>query len=123
MAKKQKVDGTMARVRALFDDSGFSLVELGRRMGYPEETARQSAWQFMKTNDPRMSMLRKFAEAMGIGLDHVTTRRRRMSRKLETELGECGCSMDARMFRDLVVERHATMHPAWTEDELTCHPD
>ena len=46
-----------------------------------------------------------------------------MSRKLETELRDHECSMDAIMFRDLVVERHATMHPAWTEDELTCHPD
>ena len=46
-----------------------------------------------------------------------------MARKLETELRGCGCSMDADMFRDLVVERHTTMHPAWTEDELTCHPD
>lgn len=122
MAKKKK-DDTMARVRALFEESGLALVELGRRMGYPEETARQSAWQFMKTTDPRMSMLRKFAEAMEVGLDQITTRRPRMSRKLEAELHDCGCSMDAKMFRDLIIERHATMHPAWTEDDLTCHPD
>jgi len=33
---------------------------------YPKETARKSAWQFLnKTNDPRLSMLRKFAAAVG----------------------------------------------------------
>jgi transcriptional regulator with XRE-family HTH domain len=123
MAKKQKNDDTMARVRALFEDSGLSLVELGRRMGYPEETARQSAWQFMKTNDPRMSMLRKFAEAMGVGLDQVTTRGRRMTRKLETELEECGCTLDPIAFRELLEERKAVMSPTWTIDDLVCHPD
>src|SRR5437868_1704267 len=108
MAKKGKDEPAMAKVRALFKESGLSLVELGRRMGYPEETARQSAWQFMKTNDPRMSMLRKFAEAMGISLDQLTPRGKRMSRKLETELEECGCEMSPDAFRDLLEERKAT---------------
>ena len=45
----------------------MSLDELGRKMGYPEESARKSAWQFIqKTNDPRLSMLRKFAAAVGV---------------------------------------------------------
>jgi hypothetical protein len=36
-------------------------------MGYPPATARKSAWQFLnKTNDPRLSMLRKFAGAVGV---------------------------------------------------------
>ena len=46
-----------------------------------------------------------------------------MARRLETELAECNCSMDAKMFRDLVVDRHKDMHPSWTEDDLVCHPD
>lgn len=125
MAKKEKGkdEPAMAKARAVFKASGLSLVDLGRRMGYPEETARQSAWQFMKTSDPRVSMLRKFADAMGVPLDELTPKRKRMSRKLETELSDCGCEMDPKMFRDLVAERHVTMHPAWTEDELACHPD
>jgi len=57
---------TMERIRALFKKSNLSLVELGLKMGYPKETARQSAWQFMKTEDPRISMLRRFAKALGI---------------------------------------------------------
>jgi transcriptional regulator with XRE-family HTH domain len=121
--KGGKDDPAMAKVRTLFAESGLSLVELGRRMGYPEMTARQSAWQFMQSNDPRVSMLRKFADAMHISLDDLTPRRRRMSRKLETELEDAKCGMDARMFRELVVERHAVMHPSWTEDDLVCHPD
>jgi transcriptional regulator with XRE-family HTH domain len=122
MAKKRKDDPAMAKVRALFEESGLSLVELGRRMGYPEETARQSAWQFMKTNDPRMSMLRKFAEAMGIALDELTPRRKRMSRKLEMELEECGCSLTPAAFRELLEDRKATTSPSWTIDDLVCHP-
>jgi hypothetical protein len=37
-------------------------------MGYPKETARQSAWQFMKTEDPRVSMLKRFAKALGVSV-------------------------------------------------------
>jgi transcriptional regulator with XRE-family HTH domain len=125
MAKKEKGkdEPAMAKARAVFKASGLSLVDLGRRMGYPEETARQSAWQFMKTSDPRVSMLRKFAEAMGVRLDELTPKGKRVTRKLETELSASDCAMDPKMFRDLVAERHAIMHPAWSEDDLTCHPD
>lgn len=122
MAKKGKDDPAMAKARALFKESGLSLVELGRRMGYPEETARQSAWQFMKTNDPRMSMLRKFAEAMGVSLDQFTPRGKRMTRKLETELEECDCRLSPAEFRELLEERKATTSPTWTIDDLVCHP-
>ena len=103
----------------------MSLVELGRRMGYPEEMARQSAWQFMKTGDPRLSMLRKLADAMCLPVERLTPkkRRKRVARKLESELAEVGCDMDPKMFRELLEERHVTMHPNWTVDDLVCHPD
>ena len=92
-------------------------------MGYPEETARQSAWQFMKSTDPRMSVLRRFADAMGVSVDDLGRKGKRMARKLETELSEHGCAMDAKMFRDLVEQRHSAMHANWTVDDLVCHPD
>ena len=39
------------------------------KIGYTPETARKSAWQFIrKTDDPRISMLRRFAKAMGVPL-------------------------------------------------------
>ena len=61
------IDPTIRKAKSLFDKSGKSLDEVGLAMGYPEETARQSVWQFFnKTNDPRMSTLRRFAKAMGI---------------------------------------------------------
>lgn len=66
MAKKIDV---MAAVRAAHERSGLSLEALGERMGYPKESARKSAWQFLyKTNDPRWSMLQKFAEAVGVSV-------------------------------------------------------
>jgi transcriptional regulator with XRE-family HTH domain len=57
----------MLRARAAFTASGLTLDELGDRMGYPEATRRKSAWQFLRqTRDPRLSMLRKFAKAVGV---------------------------------------------------------
>lgn len=57
----------MLRARAAFTASGLTLEQLGERMGYAGDTARKGAWQFLRvTRDPRLSMLRKFAEAVGV---------------------------------------------------------
>jgi hypothetical protein len=62
----EQADPAMAAVSARFEKSELTLDDLGLKMGYPKETARKSAWQFLnKTNDPRLSMLRKFAAAVG----------------------------------------------------------
>jgi transcriptional regulator with XRE-family HTH domain len=62
-------DPVMEAVRARFERSKMTLDDLGTKMGYPAATARKSAWQFIhKTNDPRLSMLRKFAGAVGVKL-------------------------------------------------------
>jgi len=59
----------MQQIRERFEKSGMTLDQLGQHMGYPEETARKSAWQFLnKTADPRLSMLRRFAGAVGVKL-------------------------------------------------------
>jgi hypothetical protein len=61
-----EADPVMDAVKARFERSKMTLEELGSKMGYPSATARKSAWQFIhRTNDPRMSMLRKFAAAVG----------------------------------------------------------
>jgi transcriptional regulator with XRE-family HTH domain len=66
-------DPVIAAVRARFERSKLSLDELGLKMGYPKESARKSAWQFLnKTGDPRLSMLRKFAQAIGVKLSSLT---------------------------------------------------
>jgi len=63
-------DPAMDKIKAAFAKSKLSLVELGRRMGYESDAAaKKSAWQFLnKTNDPRLSMLRKFAAAVGVSV-------------------------------------------------------
>jgi transcriptional regulator with XRE-family HTH domain len=59
----------MARAKFFFQRSGLSLEALGRRMGYADAVARQAAWQFLnKTTDPRLSMLKRFAEALNVSL-------------------------------------------------------
>jgi transcriptional regulator with XRE-family HTH domain len=66
-------DPAMNKIKAAFDKSKLSLVELGRRMGYEDDgMAKKSAWQFLnKTNDPRLSMLRKFAKAVGVKVESL----------------------------------------------------
>lgn len=58
----------MKKVAALFEKSGKTMDALGQDMGYSPAVARKAVWQFLKTKDPRVSMLRKFAAAMGIDL-------------------------------------------------------
>lgn len=123
MPKKSGDDPAMVRVRSLFKESGLSLVELGKRMGYADETARQAAWQFMQSGDPRMSMLRKFAGAMGVSLEELGHKERRMARKLKDELNEHGCSMDPIAFRTLLEETKASSSPDLSFDDLVCRPD
>jgi transcriptional regulator with XRE-family HTH domain len=62
----------MKRILKMFEESGKSLDELGLAMGYTGEAARKSAWQFLrKTTDPRLSMLCRFAKAMGIDVKEL----------------------------------------------------
>ncbi len=59
----------MQKARKLFEKSGKSLDQLGQEMGYEGDVARKAAWQFLnKTADPRLSMIRRFAKAMGINV-------------------------------------------------------
>lgn len=52
----------------------MTLDELGLKMGYPADSARKSAWQFVRqTDDPRISMLRRFADAMGMPIGELVT--------------------------------------------------
>jgi transcriptional regulator with XRE-family HTH domain len=69
MSKKKETDPLMTRIRILFERSGMTLDELGQKMGYSGDMARKSAWQFLnKTHDHRVSMLRKFAGAVGVNV-------------------------------------------------------
>jgi hypothetical protein len=69
--RKKPNDLSMVKVKVIFKESGLTLHDLGMKMGYDAATARQSAFQFMKSGDPRISMLRRFAKAMGIPLEDL----------------------------------------------------
>jgi len=72
MMKKNTVDSAMKKALKLFGDSGKSLDQLGQEMGYEGETARKAAWQFLhKVNDPRLSSLRRFANAMDVDVKEL----------------------------------------------------
>lgn len=66
---KKKRDAVMARIKEVFEKSGLTLDQLGEKMGSHGETARKAAWQLLnKVDDPRVSTLRRFAEAVGVPL-------------------------------------------------------
>jgi transcriptional regulator with XRE-family HTH domain len=73
-------DPSMDKVKALFAESGLTMSALGEKMGYPPDTARQSVFQFFKTADPRISMLRRFAKAIGVPLSSLLTEKKSRSK-------------------------------------------
>jgi transcriptional regulator with XRE-family HTH domain len=68
MGKERREDPVMDAVRKRAAESGLTQQELGERMGYAPTTARQAVSQFLKSGDPQISMLRRFAEAVGISV-------------------------------------------------------
>ena len=71
MGKQRTEDPSMRKVRKLFKGSGMTQQELGERMRYPAASARQAVSQFLKSGDPQIGMLRKFAKAMGVELESL----------------------------------------------------
>ena len=61
----------MPNVRALVAESGLTQQVLGERMGYPAKSARQSVSQFLKSENPTIDVLVKFAKAMGVSVDSL----------------------------------------------------
>lgn len=67
-------DPVMKKVMAIFENSGKSLDQLGREMGYEGDVARKAVWQFLnKVDDPRISTLRRFAKAMDVPLKDLVS--------------------------------------------------
>jgi transcriptional regulator with XRE-family HTH domain len=62
-----------AKVRAWLESAGISQHELGTQMGYSEDVARKAVWQFLRSKDPRIGMLRRFATAAGIPIEELVT--------------------------------------------------
>ena len=67
MSTKQ-TDPVMESVRERVKQSAKTYQEIGEAMGYNPASARQAVSQLLKSGDPQISMLRRFANAMGISL-------------------------------------------------------
>ena len=70
--KRQDADPAIRRAAKAFDKSGLTLEELGLRMGFPPGIARRAAWQlFNRIDDPKLSTLRKLADALGVDVKEL----------------------------------------------------
>ena len=69
MGKSKHEDPVMEAVRKRHKAAKLTLQQLGEKMGYAPSSARQAAHQFLKSGDPQISMLRRFADAVGIKLE------------------------------------------------------
>lgn len=77
----EQPDKAMFRVRELFAQSGFTLDDLGQKMGHSGDMARKAAWQFLnKVMDPRLSTLRRFAQAVGVPITELFTEEKKKGR-------------------------------------------
>ena len=62
----------MRKVRKLFEQSGLTQQEVGREDGLcAHASARQAVSQFLKSGDPQIGMLRRFAKAMGVKVESL----------------------------------------------------
>ena len=71
MGKERIEDPVMKRVQKLYEASGLTQQQLGEKMGYAPPSARQAVSQFLKSGDPQISMLRRFAKAVGVKLTEI----------------------------------------------------
>jgi transcriptional regulator with XRE-family HTH domain len=71
MTETDTEDPVMGRVRDWIEASGLTQHELGKRMGYSDDVARKAVWQFLRSKDPRVGMLRRFAAAAEIPLEEL----------------------------------------------------
>jgi transcriptional regulator with XRE-family HTH domain len=71
MGTKGTEDPSMRKVRKLLKASGMTQQQLGELMGYPAASARQSVSQFLRSSNPQIDTLRRFAKALGERLDEV----------------------------------------------------
>ena len=61
----------MAKIRSIVTRSGLTQQEVGLRMGYPPESARQSVSQFLKGKNPTIGVVKRFADAMGVSVEEL----------------------------------------------------
>ncbi len=64
----------MENIRAVARKSGLTQQAIGERMGYPRPSARKSVSQFFKSRNPTLSVVARFAEAMGVTVESLLER-------------------------------------------------
>jgi transcriptional regulator with XRE-family HTH domain len=68
---KAIIDPGMTKIQEIWaakQAAGWTLQRLGEAMGYPSQSADRSAWQFLRSSDPRLSTVRRFARAVGVSV-------------------------------------------------------
>ncbi|MCI0358631.1 MAG: hypothetical protein L0211_09115 [Planctomycetaceae bacterium] len=66
------LDSATVKIREIWAKmrgAGMSLTELGLAMGYPEESARQAATQFLRAANPTIGSIRRFARAVNVPVE------------------------------------------------------
>jgi transcriptional regulator with XRE-family HTH domain len=61
----------MPKVRALVKKSGLTQQVIGEKMGYLPKSARQSVSQFLKSEDPTLRVVVRFAKAMNVSVESL----------------------------------------------------
>ncbi len=56
----------LEKAKQLAKKKDLTYQQIGERMGYPPESARQSVGQFLNSTNPTLEMLLRFAKAIGV---------------------------------------------------------
>ena len=59
------------KAKQLLKESSLTYEEVGIRMGYPLESARQNVWNFLNGKNPSMAMVKRFAEAIAVDVTEL----------------------------------------------------
>ena len=61
----------LQKAKQLAQESGLTHQQIGEKMGYPPESARQSTWQFLNGTNPSVAMIVRFAKAIGVNVKEL----------------------------------------------------
>ena len=59
------------KAKRLLAESGLTYSEVGKRMGFHPDSARQMVYRFLNGRNPSASMASKFAKALGKSVEEV----------------------------------------------------
>jgi transcriptional regulator with XRE-family HTH domain len=60
-----------SKARQLLRESGLTYREVGMRMGFPPESAKQNVRCFLVGKNPSAAMVKRFAEALGVAIEEL----------------------------------------------------